>query len=99
MKRVLSVLTVALLMAAMMSATAMPAFAAKPDLIGSAVSPQNFEEEEGEGPHNGLNYGHCTKDRESEIAPGNGRSTAAWNPSFHGLSEELSGGSFTCGKI
>ena len=98
MKRVLSVLTVALLMAAMMLGTAMPAFAAKPFLVGSAVSPQNFEEEEGEGPHNGLNYGHCTKG-DSEIAPGNGRTTAAWNPSFHGLSEELSGGSFTCSKI
>jgi hypothetical protein len=99
MRRILTVVAVALVMAALLLAMAMPAFAAKPFLIGSAVSPQNVEEEEGEGPHNGFNYGHCALGDRDVDAPGNGRTTAVWNPSFHGGNDELSEASATCTKI
>ena len=76
MKRIIMLVAVALVMAAMMLAMALPAFAKHG---GSFASEAN---EEGFGPRDGNNYGHC-KDFDPE-GPGNGQSTAEWNPSYHG---------------
>jgi hypothetical protein len=85
-ERFMLVVIVALVMALAMAG---PVFAK------SAASDGIF----GVGPKQGANYGQC-KRVEPELGPGNGNTTAKWNPSYNG-GEDLKGSqesSMLCGK-
>jgi hypothetical protein len=84
MKRIIMVLAVAALMAVMMVAMAVPAFA------NSFASDTN---KEGDGPNGGNNYGHSKKYPDSSSqGPGNGNTTAEFNPSYNGGPTNADGG-------
>ena len=90
MRRIISLIVVALVMAAMMVAMALPAFAK------SFASDQN---EVGGGPNNGINYGHCNQ-QDFPGAPGQGQSTAQNNPSYHGgKDKQAAGGGSICPNL
>jgi hypothetical protein len=72
MRRIIMLGTVALVMAVMMVAMAMPAFAK------SFASDANAG---GLGPKSGLNFGHA---RSQSGGQASGQDTAALNPSYHG---------------
>ncbi len=82
MKRIISVLAVMTIMAAMVVATAAPAFA------------KSFASDSDEfGPSRGSNYGHC----KGPVGPGNGNTTAEFNPSYNGGPTNADGGEL-CSK-
>ena len=89
MRRMLLVLTVALVMSAMAVAMAMPAFA---DSLASRLN------HEGRGPSDGWNFGNCRGEDPVPLLVGQGTETARANPSDNGGPGHLPG-SAICPKL
>jgi hypothetical protein len=82
MRRILSLVVVALVMAAMMLVMVMPVFA------------KSFASDT-QSPREGRNYGHC---RSQSGSAGGGQETAESNPSYHGGKDKGSDAGALCRK-